>query len=365
MVRSGTIFLSAFCFTVVVACTDGPGGTGAAPPTAELSCELDERYFVSGGVGRDVIPALTDPELVAASEVERFTYLAANDRVIGVFLDGEPVAVPHNILWHHEIMNLNGAQQQIAVSYCPLTGTSLVFDRGSVGGAEFGVSGLLFQANLIMYDRNNDDSLWPQMLAEARCGPKSGSPLQQVPMFEMTWAGWQQLYPQTKVVATPTGVVRNYTINGYPYGNYESESNQEFLGFPVPTPDLRLPAKARVFGIPGDAGGASLPFQELDDLGPFGVVEVEVDGVPLVVLWDRAKRAAGAFRRELDGAPITLAPSADGFQDEESGTTWSVTGEGVGGTHTGRSLVPVETTYVAFWGAWSNFNPDAVLWLAP
>lgn len=359
-------YIAAAALSLVAACSDGPGATGGPPdPTEELICDLDERFFVSGGIGRDVIPALTDPELVSASNTEAYPYLEGDDRIIGIFLDGEPVAIPHNILWHHEIMNLNGQNEQVAVSYCPLTGTSLVFDRAAVGGAEFGVSGLLFQANLIMYDRNNDDSLWPQMLAQARCGPRSGNALQQVPMFEMTWEGWERLYPQTQVVATPLEFDRDYTKVGYPYGNYESLSNQEFLGFPTPSLDRRLPIKQRVFGIPGASGGAALPFNELDELGPFGVVEIEVDGVPLVVLWDSAKRSAGAFLREFDGAPITLMPAADGFQDAESGTVWSVTGEGRIGTHSGQMLQAVEDSYVAFWGAWSNFNPTTELWLAP
>jgi len=365
MLRTASVLACSATFTILGACSDGPGGGAALPdPGEELSCQLDDRFFVSGGIGRDVIPALTDPELVPAAQTSAFDYLAGDDRVIGLFLDGEPVAVPHNILWHHEIMNLNGTQQQLAVSYCPLTGTSLVFDRASVGGAEFGVSGLLYQANLIMYDRNNEDSLWPQMLAEARCGPRSGNALQQVPMFEMTWEGWERLYPQTKVVANLLEFDRDYTKTGYPYGNYESLSNQNFLGFPVPALDRRLPIKQRVFGIPG-ATGISFSFSELEQIGPFGVVEVEVDGVPLVVLWDRAKQSAGAFLRELDGAPITMMPAADGFQDQESGTVWSVTGEGRIGANIGRSLTPVETTYVAFWGAWSNFYPDGVLWRAP
>lgn len=361
MVQNSVILGGGVFLALLAGCSDSPG---VLPPTEELVCDLDSRYFTSGGVPRDGIPALTDPELVPASEVASYSYLAAEDRVIGLFIDGEPVAVPHNILWHHEIMNLNGVQQQVAVSYCPLTGTSLVFDRASVGGAEFGVSGLLFQANLIMYDRNNDVSLWPQMLAGARCGPKSGSALQQVAMFEMNWAGWEALYPETKVVATPSPF-QDYTQVGYPYGTYESLGNQSFLGFPTPTLDARLPAKARVFAIPGADGGMSLPFAELDELGASAVVEVEVDGVPLVVFWDGTKRGAGAFRRELDGTPLTLTAVTGGFQDAESGTLWSVAGAGVTGTNAGRTLTPVENSYVAFWGAWSNFNPTADLWLAP
>ena len=90
-----------------------------------------------------------------------------------------------------------------------------------------------------------------------------------------------------------------------------------------------------------------------------------MDGVPLVVFWDGTKRAGAAFSRDLDGVQLTFHAAADGFQDAESGTVWAVTGEGRIGTHTGRQLEAVETPYVAFWGAWANFNPDAVLWQAP
>lgn len=350
----------------VGACVNAAPGLGPNPdPEPELQCDLDERWFASGGVPRDGIPALSDPELVT-TQSDRIAYLADDDRVIGMFMDGRPVAVPHNILWHHEIANLDGDVDRFAVSYCPLTGSALVFDRASVGGAEFGVSGLLYQANLIMYDRNTDESLWPQMLGQARCGPRSGNDLPRIPEFEMTWEGWQRLYPQTLVVGQPLEFEdRDYRRIGYPYGNYEQPSNQEFLGFPVPNPDRRRNQKERVFGIPGSAGGVVLPFGELDELDPFAVVSLTIDGQDVVVFWDREKRAAAAFHPELEGERLTFQGTSSGFQDQETATVWNVTGEAVIGAESGRRLEPVGGSFVAFWGAWMNFNPESELWLAP
>ncbi len=156
------------------ACTD-TGRTASLDPSdpASLNCSIPASQIFDGGPGKDGIPALTNPRLVGAGEPGT-EYLRDDDRVIGVLLEGQPVAVPHNIGWWHEIVNFNLGDQRLAVTYCPLTGSSLAFDRAPIGGAELGVSGLLFQNNLIMYDRSSRESLWPQMLRGARCGPHAG-----------------------------------------------------------------------------------------------------------------------------------------------------------------------------------------------
>ena len=102
------------------------------------------------GAAKDAIPALTDPRLVPVGDPET-DYLLGTDRVIGLEIAGEYIAVPHNILWWHEIANFN--EVSLAVTYCPLTGSSMVFDRRAAEGAELGVSGLLFKNNLVMYVR--------------------------------------------------------------------------------------------------------------------------------------------------------------------------------------------------------------------
>jgi len=95
---------------------------------------------------------------------------------VGVVVGDEAMAIPHNIFWHHEIVNLNTSGEQLTVSYCPLTGSSLAFDRGAVNGQEFGVSGLLYKNNLVMWNRTAEESLWVQMEGEAGCGPGRGTP---------------------------------------------------------------------------------------------------------------------------------------------------------------------------------------------
>ena len=342
---------------LVLAACDATSSTRAEVPNDDDDgCVVPASRFADGGVGKDGIPALTDPALVGPADA---TYLAPGDRVIGLLVEGRAIAVPHNILWWHEIANFNFGTIQLAVTYCPLTGSSLAFDRAAVGGGEFGVSGLLFQNNLTMYDRTTDESLWPQMNRAAGCGTRAGTELPMVPIIEATWAGWQALYPETEVVAEATGHRRDYTF--YPYGNYETPSNASTL-YPMPNGiDHRRPPKERVLGLPDGTGGLALPFGTLGALGTARVAEVVVGGEPGVVFWDHAAEGAMAYRPTLDGQRLTFA--ADGaFVDDQTGSTWRLDGQAVAGPLAGRSLEPVAEAYVAFWFAWAAFQPQTRIW---
>ena len=215
----------AACLLLITGCDSTLSDTGSNAEGSgefDVSCSIDESRLMDGGVPPDGIPALQNPEVVAPEQAD---YLADTDRVIGLLVDGEAYAVPHNILWHHEIINADFDDTDLAITYCPLTGSSMAFDRAVADGAEFGVSGLLFENNLVMYDRSSEESLWPQINRSAGCGPLDGRSLSMYPVFEMTWEGWRSLHPDTDVVSDNTGHTRDYTENGYPYGDYEALDN--------------------------------------------------------------------------------------------------------------------------------------------
>ena len=220
--------------TLLVACGDtnvtadlGPGDpTGTGDGTSLCVIPVDQLF--DGGPGKDGIPALTNPTLVPVGDPQA-EYLSNQARVIGVEIGGEVIAIPHNVGWWHEIVNLDVGGRQIAVTYCPLTGSGIAFDRSDVGGAEFGVSGLLFQNNLVMYNRRTEESLWPQMLRQGACGPSASAQLSLYPVVEMTWEGWHTLHPETTVIGEPA---RSTTHNTYPYGNYEELNNSNTLCSP-------------------------------------------------------------------------------------------------------------------------------------
>lgn len=348
--RAVLILVTGFALT---ACDQEPivvdlGGSGD-------ECSIPTSSLINGGVPKDGIPALTDPLFV---DPEQANYLTDASRVIGVRLGEETLAIPHNILWHHEIVNLNREGVQLAVTYCPLTGSSLAFDRSVVGGAEFGVSGLLFKNNLVMYDRNQLESLWPQMNREAGCGTRDEASLPMQPVIEMTWEGWRTLFPGTKVVSANTGFGRNYRDSGYPYGNYETPDNAALL-FNMPV-DNRRPPKERVFGIPLD-GGIAFPFGELDTQ-PYNVVTAESRDREIVLFWDRQRRSATAFFSEANGSSLTFEARETGLFDQSTSSRWSVDGQAIEGPMQGTQLEPVAEGYVAFWFAWAAFHPNTQLW---
>ena len=329
----------------------------------DLSCgALDPGFLADGGVGRDGIPALTDPPFVSTEQEAETAYLTGADRVIGIRVGDEWLAIPHNIMYRHEIVNLNRGDQHIAVTYCPLTGSALAFDRASVGGAEFGVSGLLFQANLIMYDRQSDDSLWPQMRGAAACGPREGESLVRYPIVEMRWEGWMTLFPGSLVIGLDLFDQDTYSLN--PYGSaYENPDNPDYLGFPIPRDDNRRQPKERVLGLPADGGGSprAFPFHAMEARGEKWVAEFEYGGNAAAVLWDRTRFAAVAVRPVARGQRLTFSVEDEAIVDNETGSHWSVAGVATEGELAGERLEVIPEAYVAFWQAWAAFHPETEL----
>lgn len=358
--------LLAVLFFMVSSCTEDPVAQQVEEVEASGSdgfCQLDPAYFFSTGVVRDGIPALSQPTFLPGDHADLSVYLTPGDRVVGFLVDGAAFAVPHNILWYHEVANLSlpdgGGQIDLAVTYCPLTGSALVFDRAAVGGAEFGVSGLVYKSNLIMYDRQTQVSLWPQMLAEARCGPQEGIQLPGYPFIEMTWEGWKSLHPETQVLGE-IGLSGLY--DRYPYGEYEGEDR---FGFPMPPPDSRRRPKERVLGVRAEGGPTiAFPFGTLGSLGPWAAVPFEVGSnrTPAVVFWDGERRAAMAYRAESGELGLSFEAGGEGIHDVETGTRWSVGGLGLSGPLADKRLEPVDRVFVAFWGAWHAFFPSTHLW---
>ncbi len=327
-------------------------------PGDETECTIDASLLADGGVGKDGIPALTDPEFVSASEV---TFLNGSNRVIGLLIDGQPVAVPHNILWWHEIINFNFAGLGLTVTYCPLTGSSMAFDRAAVGGGEFGVSGLLFQNNLTMYDRTAHESLWPQMSRQAACGPRQGAALKMVAVIEMTWEGWKALYPNTRVIPRQTGFDFEYTAESYPYGDYEAPGNDALL-FPMDL-DGRQPPKARLLGIPDSRrGGVAFLFSDLDNGEAVRVIHERAEDGPIVVFWNKKYESAMAYRTVLDGARLRFQARDGRIVDVETQSEWDIDGRATSGPLAGAHLEPVAEAYVAFWFAWAAFHPETRIW---
>lgn len=277
---------------------------------ANGSIPADEIF--GGGPPRDGIPALTDPRFTSVDETG---WLNDGDRLIAVEIDGQAKAYPLRIMNWHEIVNDHVRGVPIVVTYCPLCGTGMVFDPRVDGRQlEFGVSGLLYNSDVLMYDRETE-SLWSQIEREAVTGEMLGARLSLLPALHSTWGHWAAQNPQGLVLSLETGHARDYHRD--PYLLYASSPRTMF---PVNHRDDRLAAKEMVLGIELD--GASVAF-------------------PLERLANRPKpiRATVGERDLL----VYYFPATE--------TAFATTGDG--------EMVPAT---LAFWFAWSAFHPETDLW---
>lgn len=326
----------------------------------DLVCDLDRSLLVSS-LSPNAIPALVNPPMVDPDAVA-VDYLLDTDRVLGVVLEGEARAYPHNVLWHHEIVNDQVGATRIAVSFCPLTGSGVAFNP-ELGGQtlDVGVSGLLFANNLVMYDRTTLEVYGPQLSVEGKCGGFRGEALQLMPVQEMSWGRWKELYPDTKVVSGELGFARNY--RSYPYGSYDEITSTDLL-FDMPV-DQSRPIKERVLSIRN--GGRGYPFGELLDVGDVVALNEDVGGIPTAIFFEaRDGMAALAFDARVDGQTLTFEAQPGGsWVDLETSSTWQFDGTATGGPLAGEVLKTREDAYTLFWFAWKHFERSTTTFSAP
>ena len=368
----------------------GPGTTPGGSPSPDGRSEharapraggnfLDVASFpideiAIGCSGADCIPALTDPDFVGPGHAGA-GYLRDDDIVMGIVIDGEARAYPHNIGWWHEIINDTAGDESVIVTLCPLTGTGMVFNGVAANGEriQVGVSGLLFNNNLIMYDRRdqgNERTLYPQMIYKGILGSRQGEELALLPVTECTWEYWKRIHPDTRVI---DGNGTRYPISQYtqyPYisGAQDYRTSHSYIIFPnmnTATSDL-LSAKDLAMGIRFGEMVKAYLFEAMraEDV----INDVIVEGPrqhPVLVVYYRNAQLAIPFLRQIsaNGQTSTLTFERVNstlpaypflLKDEETGTTWNLKGEGVAGTHEGRTLTQLPS-HNGFWFAWGTF----------
>ncbi|MEX0917342.1 MAG: DUF3179 domain-containing protein [Candidatus Paceibacterota bacterium] len=202
--------------------------------------------ILAGGPPKDGIPSIDNPKFTGVDEADKFL----TDESIGLVINykGEKRFYPYQILVWHEIVNDAVAGDPLLVTYCPLCQTGIVFERRVNGEEiEFGVSGLLWQSNLLMYDRQaneENESLWSQVLGEAVLGPQTGERLAIVSSDTVKYGDWKEKNPDTQVLSRDTGTSRNYTRD--PYGDYYTNND---VSFGATFDDDRLHPKEFVLGV--------------------------------------------------------------------------------------------------------------------
>ncbi|WP_058827843.1 DUF3179 domain-containing protein [Haloferax sp. Q22] len=337
--------------------TDSTAGEYSGP--FELPVPEDE---LRRGASKDAIPAITAPvfgdDWTVFDEVD--ATLADGDEVVGVELDGVARAYPLAILNWHEIVNDDFDGRPVVVTYCPLCGSAVVADR--LAGGEptyFGVSGLLWMSDLVMYD-DRTNSLWSQVLATAIRGELTGETLSLLPSTISTWGEWRAAHPETEVLVPPpvSGTIRGRQTRRYdvnPYTSYQ-QSSAIGIGFNDAADD-RLHPKTSVVGVAADGVARAYP---LDAVESAGVVNDTVGDLPVVVAAS-AEGSLVAYVRRVDGETVEFG--RDGSALVAAGSRWDLlTGRALDGPHEGAVLTRANDRSPMFWFAWADFNPETEIY---
>ena len=316
------LLCSSMACTLLTDDSDTSDGGQLDPITEQRLGEFDTRNLIidraslrPGGPGKDGVPALVDPATVPVGQAQ---YLPARSRIISVTIAGQTRGYPIAILNWHEIVNDTLGGISIAVVYCPLCDSVSVVDR-RIGGKTlvFGVSGLLYNSNVVMYDRV-DQALWSQGLMKALSGPHAGDSLRHLP-FELLEAGdFQAKHPGATVLSDQTGHHRDYTDN--PYAGY-LVSNK--VMFDVGQVDRRLPPKTRVIGVVAGGLVRAYPLPEVQ------------------------KMPGGWLAERYGGGVLTLHVQQDAFERTIQIVELP---DGANAIHT-------------FWFAWAAMHPQTEVWI--
>ncbi|MCG7929014.1 hypothetical protein A3197_16870 [Candidatus Thiodiazotropha endoloripes] len=258
---------------------------------------IEVSEILPGGPPRDGIPAIDEPQFVHADDAD---FLKPEDRILGVERNGIVKAYPINILNWHEIVNDRFRQEPIVITFCPLCGTGMAFEATVRGNPlMFGVSGLLYNSDVLLYDRASE-SLWSQIMKQSISGKHQGDRLRHVPLQHTNWADWSDRYPDTLVLSDDTGFSRDYQRS--PYRGYDKSRD---LYFPVEFRSKGYHPKERVLGLEVNGTYKAYPFIELSKTD--GLIKENLAGQQLTVKYDIQNQTANAYDLADNLLPSTTA----------------------------------------------------------
>lgn len=349
---------------------DLPAVTGAwGTDWTRTTIDFEElRIGIFASDPRDAIAPIDEPKFESMADGAAWL----GDREPGLVVEhgGNARFYALSILTLHEVINDDLGNLPVAITYCPLCNTGIVFERTIDGEVHrFGVSGLLRNSDLVMWD-DLTHSLWQQITGEAIVGAFAGHSLTPVPSAIASFADYRESFPDGEVLSRDTGFGYPYGVN--PYEFYSSR--QQPFGFFDGELDDRFPALERVIGVTLGGTEKAYPFSVIS---PLGAVNDAVGGESIVVLWggdtadaldgssiadSQAVGTGAAYSSVVDGQTLTFVRVEDGvFEDEQTRSRWTILGQATEGPLAGSALTPAIHRN-EFWFAWIAFFPDAPIY---
>lgn len=313
----------------------------------DVAHDIRIEEIVWGGVVKDGIPALVNPALITPSAAD---YLTPDELVFGVEINGDARAYPLRILDWHEMFNDVIGGIPVALAYCTLCGSGILYEThvdGRDQPFEFGSSGFLYRSNKLMYDRETN-SLWNQFTGTPEVGTltRSGIELRTRPVAITSWANWLDAHPETKVLSLETGYRRDYSP-GQPYADYFASPTTMF---PARLNDSRLATKSYVFALRDPAVEKAWALSLFEG---GAVVNDTARDTPVVLIGNAETRTVRAYASQ--GRHFAAAGSTGNVLAD--GNEWRVTEDAL--VPTDGEPLPRLAGHIAYWFAWQNFKPNA------
>ncbi len=325
-----------------------PRFAGYFAPGRTSRIRLDEVRW--GGVVQDGIPPLRSPRMIAAGQAD---YLADDNVVFGIAINGDARAYPKRILAWHEMFTDRIGGIEFAGVYCTLCGAVILYETQHAGTAHrLGTSGFLYRSNKLMYDRETQ-SLWNTTWGEPVIGPLAdkGIRLARSYLVTTTWGEWKRRHPETSVLSLDTGHRRDYS-EGAAYREYFATDE---LMFSVATADARLKNKDEVLALtfPQHSERSMAIDVRLLERNP--VHAARLGDLAFVVLTD----TSGANRVYASGGVDLVSYDGGEAALDAHGMRWTLFEDSLR-SGDGRRLERLPA-HRAFWFGWFAAFPDTVL----
>ncbi len=325
-------------------------------------CFVPCNQIYSGQV-KDGIPSIDNPTFISPED----STTHPREKVIGIVVGGEARAYPYDILNWHEIVNDVFDGVHVSVTYCPLTGSGILYHTEALNNAELGTSGFLYENNLVFYDRVTDTQ-FSQMGNVGIRGEQVGVEVSYSAAVETTWEAWQKLHPETVILSEETGIERDY--DRYPYGTYKSDRS---IYFPSTfnqdvAPYNLYHEKTLTQILQIDEEVLLLPFPELEKLP---ILNHQFNNHDLLTLYEPDEALSLTYSATINDETLEFNPYDDSSSSltsdltlglplviDNTNTIWNYNGLAISGPLEGEQLTLI-ATYNAFWFAASTFNYDA------
>lgn len=312
--------------------------------------------IVWGGVPLDGIPSVDNPPTVPASKA---SFMRDSELVFGVNVNGSARAYQKRVLSWHEMLNDTVGGQPLALSYCTLCGSAILYSTLTADGHRMlGTSGLLYRSNKLMFDRKTF-GLWSNITGEAVLGKEAiaGDNLDQLPVTLVRWKEWKETYPETDVLDIPAYRKQLGREFSFDYTVGAADRARKGVSFPVWRKSSVLDRNEEIYALKvGDATKA----YRLDALYSRPVLNDEIGEVRIVLISDEKSGAIRAYLRA--DQTYSEGPTPAEVRDAE-GRIWNVTEESLepsfDATHRGFRRVP---GHIAFWFGWFGFYPETEVW---